>query len=66
MPDELICIWYDDREKCSGEVKIMKMFNDQIEGPVCEVHVETHKKVMELFKQGVSPEEALIEVCGKE
>lgn len=57
---KLKCVW-NMGTPCDGEVQEMKLFEQQIEVPMCESHLEQHKEVMILHKNGYDVEEVLQE-----
>jgi hypothetical protein len=55
---KLKCVWNMGTD-CSDDVKEVEFFNAQIKVPVCGNHVEQHKYVMILHKNGYDVEEIL-------
>lgn len=58
MSKELKCVW-NMGTPCSGKVNERKLFQQQIKVPMCEAHLEQHKEVMLLHKNGYDVEEVL-------
>ena len=54
----LKCVWNMGTE-CSDDVKEVEFFNKQIKVPVCSNHIEEHRIVMTLHKNGYDVEEIL-------
>lgn len=54
------CVW-NMGGPCSDDVKEVVFFNDSIRVPVCSDHIEQHKFVMILHKNGYDVEEVLRE-----
>ena len=52
------CVW-NMGTKCSADVEKVEFFNKQIRVPVCKKHVEDHRIIMLLHKNGYDVEEIL-------
>ena len=57
---DLKCVWNMGGD-CSKDVSEVEFFNHQIKVPVCDEHVEQHRHVMILYKNGYDVEEILQE-----
>lgn len=55
---KLKCVW-NMGTACSDDVEEVEFFNAQIKVPVCKNHIEQHKYVMVLHKNGYDVEEIL-------
>ncbi len=55
---KLKCVWNMGTD-CSDDVEEVEFFNKQIKVPVCKNHIEEHKYVMILHKNGYDIEEVL-------
>jgi len=55
---KLKCVWNMGTD-CSDDVQEVEFFNSQIKVPVCGNHIEQHKFVMILHKNGYDVEEIL-------
>lgn len=55
---KLKCVWNMGTE-CTDDVQEIEFFHNQIKVPVCSKHVEEHKFVMILHKNGYDVEEIL-------
>lgn len=58
MSKDLKCVW-NMGTPCNGNVVERKLFQQQIKVPMCEAHLEQHKEVMILHKNGYDVEEVL-------
>jgi len=57
---KLKCVWNMGTE-CTDDVEEVELFGNQIKVPICKEHVEHHKYVMILHKNGYDVEEVLAE-----
>ena len=55
---KLKCVW-DMGTECSDDVKEVELFNSQIKIPICSKHLEEHKYIMVLHRNGYDIEEIL-------
>lgn len=55
---KLKCVWNMGTD-CSDDVQEVEFFNSQIKIPVCSNHIEQHRFVMILHKNGYDVEEVL-------
>jgi hypothetical protein len=55
---KLKCVWNMGTD-CSDDVQEVELFKGQIKVPICSKHVEEHKYVMILHKNGYDVEEIL-------
>lgn len=58
MREENKCIW-NLGDPCDGEVKEALVFEDQLKVLICEHHLNGHKSIMMLHKNGYPIEEIL-------
>lgn len=56
MNEEIHCVW-NMGTKCAGKICKQLMFNEKLEVPICEKHIEEHKEVMILQTNGFDIEE---------
>ena len=58
VKEDLKCVW-NMGTACSPDVEKVEFFNKQIKVPVCKKHVEDHRIIMLLHKNGYDVEEIL-------
>lgn len=56
--DSFKCVW-NMGTPCDGDVTETELFDAQIKIPICNGHIEEHKDIMTLHKNGYDIEEVL-------
>ena len=56
--ESLKCVW-NMGSPCNGDVVETELFDAQIKIPICDDHIEEHRDIMTLHKNGYDIEEVL-------